>query len=619
MDCKDLAVLDAVLGSRAFICGPQATLADTLVYSALLDKLPNTPRNVVRWAQHMAALSSHQRQALPEFTNVLSCGQMQIDSQLSELLTRTSLNGHSPNQSTKNFSSRRSLSPKKASVSNGPLSPGRQGKKSIGSNSKGAKLILKTPKGTRDYHPTEMTVRRKVFDKILAVFHMHGAVEIETPVFELKEVLTGKYGEDSKLIYDLEDQGGEILSLRYDLTVPFARYVAQNKIDNISRYHIARVYRRDNPAMTRGRYREFYQCDFDIAGSYDLMLPDAECVQVVEQVLSSLNLGEFTIKVNHRKLLDGVFGACGVPCEKFRPICSAVDKLDKSPWSEVRREMVLEKGLDDEVADRIGEYVKLNGKQDMLDILKQDERLKDNADAQTAIKELELLLHYTALLECDANLLVDMSLARGLDYYTGVIYEAVLKEGQEPVAAELAAPAKNKGKGKRKGDGDEEEEEEGEGGTVGSVAGGGRYDNLVGMFDAKKRTVPCVGVSFGIERLFAIQERRMRQQGGKLRSSSTDVLVAGACKGMLEARLSLCALLHKAGVSAETSRKLNPKFLSQLQYAEEHGIPVVVGVGESEVQEGVVNVRCTTTRQETKVPRAELVKHLQQLLPTIDQ
>merc|ERR1712212_1053464 len=136
----------------------------------------------------------------------------------------------------------------------------------------------------------------------ISTFKRHGAETIDTPVFELKEVLTGKYGEDSKLIYDLADQGGEILSLRYDLTVPFARYVAMNKIDKIRRFHIARVYRRDNPAMTRGRYREFYQCDFDIAGQYDAMLPDAECIKIVAEILSSLDIGDFVLKVNHRKL-----------------------------------------------------------------------------------------------------------------------------------------------------------------------------------------------------------------------------------------------------------------------------------------------------------------------------
>lgn len=212
------------------------------------------------------------------------------------------------------------------------------------------KFTLKTPKGTRDYNPQQMALRQSVLDKIINVFRKHGAETIDTPVFELKEVLTGKYGEDSKLIYDLKDQGGEILSLRYDLTVPLARYLAMNKISSIKRYHIAKVYRRDNPSISRGRYREFYQCvssfqtffwtngnlrnnyylqDFDIAGTFDPMLPDAECVKVVSEILSELNIGEYVIKLNHRLLLDGMFEACGVPADQFRTICSSVDKLDK--------------------------------------------------------------------------------------------------------------------------------------------------------------------------------------------------------------------------------------------------------------------------------------------------
>ncbi|GJQ71251.1 hypothetical protein Trydic_g18530, partial [Trypoxylus dichotomus] len=191
------------------------------------------------------------------------------------------------------------------------------------------KFVLKTPKGTRDYTPHQMVIRQRVLEKVVSVFKRHGAESIDTPVFELKEVLMGKYGEDSKLIYDLEDQGGEILCLRYDLTVPFARYLAMNKITNIKRYHIAKVYRRDNPSISRGRYREFYQCDFDIAGAYDPMIPDAECVKIMQEILDSLDIGSYTIKLNHRLLLDGMFEACGVPNDKFRSICSAVDKLDK--------------------------------------------------------------------------------------------------------------------------------------------------------------------------------------------------------------------------------------------------------------------------------------------------
>lgn len=131
------------------------------------------------------------------------------------------------------------------------------------------KFTLKTAKGTRDFNPQQMALRQSVLEKIVGVFHKHGAETIDTPVFELKEVLTGKYGEDSKLIYDLKDQGGEILALRYDLTVPLARYLAQNKVQNIKRYHIAKVYRRDNPSIARGRYREFYQC---VSKNFNLVL-----------------------------------------------------------------------------------------------------------------------------------------------------------------------------------------------------------------------------------------------------------------------------------------------------------------------------------------------------------
>ncbi|GJQ87544.1 hypothetical protein Trydic_g15857, partial [Trypoxylus dichotomus] len=172
------------------------------------------------------------------------------------------------------------------------------------------KFVLKTPKGTRDYTPHQMVIRQRVLEKVVSVFKRHGAESIDTPVFELREVLMGKYGEDSKLIYDLKDQ-------------------AMNKITNIKRYHIAKVYRRDNPSISRGRYREFYQCDFDIAGAYDPMIPDAECVKIMQEILDSLDIGSYTIKLNHRLLLDGMFEACGVPSDKFRSICSAVDKLDK--------------------------------------------------------------------------------------------------------------------------------------------------------------------------------------------------------------------------------------------------------------------------------------------------
>lgn len=170
------------------------------------------------------------------------------------------------------------------------------------------------------------------------------------------------------MIYDLQDQGGELCSLRYDLTVPFARYLALNTDCKTpyKRYHIGKVYRRDQPVMTKGRMREFYQCDYDIAGQYEPMVPDAEVLRVMCEVLTALEIGSFLVKINHRKILDGIFEVCGVEPAKFRSICSAVDKLDKMPWVDVKREMTEEKGLLPAVADKIGEFVLLKGKNDDL-------------------------------------------------------------------------------------------------------------------------------------------------------------------------------------------------------------------------------------------------------------
>uniref|UniRef100_A0A671MZY8 histidine--tRNA ligase n=1 Tax=Sinocyclocheilus anshuiensis TaxID=1608454 RepID=A0A671MZY8_9TELE len=405
-----------------------------------------------------------------------------------------------------------------------------------------------------------------------------------------KETLTGKYGEDSKLIYDLKDQGGELLSLRYDLTVPFARYLAMNKITNIKRYHIAKVYRRDNPAMTRGRYREFYQCDFDIAGQYDAMIPDAECLKIVYEILNELDLGDFHIKVNDRRILDGMFAVCGVPDEKFRTICSTVDKLDKMAWEDVKKEMVNEKGLSEDVADRIGEYVSMQGGQDLAERLLQDPKLSQNKQACAGLTDMKLLFSYLELFQVTDKVVFDLSLARGLDYYTGVIYEAILSQT-------IPAPAEQNGADEA-------------GVSVGSVAGGGRYDGLVGMFDPKGRKVPCVGVSIGIERIFSIMEQKAETSSEKVRTTETQVLVASAQKNLLEERLKLTSELWNAGVKAEVLYKKNPKLLSQLQHCEETGIPLVAILGEQELKDGVVKLRNVASREEVDVPRADLVDEI---------
>ncbi|KAM8721369.1 hypothetical protein ACLKA7_007269 [Drosophila subpalustris] len=467
------------------------------------------------------------------------------------------------------------------------------------------KFTLKTPKGTRDYAPQQMTLRQGVLDKIIQVFKRHGGEAIDTPVFELKEVLTGKYGEDSKLIYDLKDQGGEILSMRYDLTVPLARYLAMNKISSIKRYHIAKVYRRDNPAMTRGRYREFYQCDFDIAGTYDPMLADAECVKIVAEVLDTLDIGDYVIKLNHRQLLDGMFEACGVPAKDFRAICSAVDKLDKSPWEEVRKEMVDEKGLDGATADKIGEYVRLSGGKELVEQLLADPKLKAVPNAVKGLEGMQLLLNYCTLFGLQSRISFDLSLARGLDYYTGVIYEGVLKAEPGAVGSPAkASPVTENGKPVT---------DQGSG-TIGSVAGGGRYDNLVGMFDPRGKAVPCVGVSIGVERIFAVLEAKFAASNVKLRTNDVEVYVASAHKGLHEQRLRVLNQLWDAGIKAEHSYKLNPKLLAQLQHCEEHQIPLAIVLGDAELAQGVVKLREVTTRQESTVPLAELPNEIRNRL-----
>ncbi|TNM99022.1 histidine--tRNA ligase, cytoplasmic isoform X1 [Takifugu rubripes] len=455
-------------------------------------------------------------------------------------------------------------------------------------------FVLKTAKGTRDYNPKQMAIREKVFNTIVSCFKRHGAETIDTPVFELKETLTGKYGEDSKLIYDLKDQGGELLSLRYDLTVPFARYLAMNKITNIKRYHIAKVYRRDNPAMTRGRYREFYQCDFDIAGQYDAMIPDAECLKIVHEILSELDLGDFRIKVNDRRILDGMFAVCGVPDNMFRTICSTVDKLDKLPWEAVKNEMVNEKGLSEEAADQIGVYVGMQGGMDLAERLLQDQKMCQSTQACAGLTDIKLLFSYLQLFQVTDKVVFDLSLARGLDYYTGIIYEAILTQaGVAPVAPETSNEAPTE-----------------ECVTVGSVAGGGRYDGLVGMFDPKGRKVPCVGVSIGIERIFSIMEQKAEASTEKIRTTEVQVMVAAAQKNLLEERLRLITELWNAGIKAELMYKKSPKLLSQLQHCEESGIPLVAILGEQELKNGVVKLRNVATRDEVDISRADLIAEI---------
>jgi histidyl-tRNA synthetase len=212
----------------------------------------------------------------------------------------------------------------------------------------------KVAKGVRDSNPIEMCIKNKAFNFIKTTFRKHGAVEIDTPVFELKETLMGKYGEEGgKLIYDLKDQGGELLSLRYDLTVPFARYCATNNVTKIKRFHIGKVWRRDQPNFNKGRFREFHQCDIDLAGPSGAMIADSEILTIANEVMSGLGIPNYDIKVCDRRLLEAVIEVAGADLERFKTICSSIDKLDKQPWSEIAVELIEEKGISKEIVDKL--------------------------------------------------------------------------------------------------------------------------------------------------------------------------------------------------------------------------------------------------------------------------
>ncbi|KAI8079835.1 histidyl-tRNA synthetase [Halteromyces radiatus] len=482
-------------------------------------------------------------------------------------------------------------------------------------------FTLKTAKGTKDYNDKEMAIREKVFSTITKVFKKHGAVTIDTPVFELKEILSGKYGEDSKLIYDLADQGGEECSLRYDLTVPFARFLAMNgkEYQNLKRYHIAKVYRRDQPAMTKGRMREFYQCDFDIAGSYDPMIPDAEILRILCEALTNLDLGKFTVKLNHRKILDGIFQVCGVPEANIRPISSAVDKLDKLPWEDVKKEMTQEKGLDAEVADKIGEYVKLKGSRDLLEKLLQDEVLTKNKNAAEGLADMGLLFDFMDAFEITHLMSFDLSLARGLDYYTGIIYEAVTEKSAPPPKQDGVVDDKKKKKNKN---GEEDELDESTVG-VGSIAAGGRYDNLVGMFSGTNKKgepnlkIPCVGVSIGVERVFSIL--MAKQQSADIKSNETEVYVISVGDSLLKERMQLAKELWDNDIKASFMFKTKPKLDKQFAVCEKDHIPLAVIIGTDELEKGLVRIKDMRSKDESQgggisITRDEMVATLKSKL-----
>lgn len=350
--------------------------------------------------------------------------------------------------------------------------------------------------------------------------------------------------------------------------------------------------------------------DFDISGVYDPLLPDAEILHILTKALTALGIRQFTIKLNHRALLDGLFAVCGVPEDKIRTISSAVDKLDKSPWAEVKKEM-LEKGLEETKADAIGTYVSRKGGRELVADLLKDEKLAANASAKKGLEDLQILFGYLDILDVTSRISFDLSLARGLDYYTGIIYEAITEGSAPPPKPSANDEPGSAGKKTAPKNAAADDDDASATVGVGSIAAGGRYDNLVGMFSGASSSksagqVPCVGVSIGVERVFSIMMARLaklrEEQGGSsgeagassslVRSKDTQAFIMSVGKdGMVAERMSVAKKLWDAGINAEYAYKLKPKLPQQFNTIAKDAIPFAVMIAPDEWSKGQVRVK----------------------------
>lgn len=436
------------------------------------------------------------------------------------------------------------------------------------------------PSGTRDFHPQQMKIRDEMFKIIRTHFEKHGAVSIGTPTFEHKSVLMGKYGDDEKLIFELKDQGGSDLALRYDHTVPLSRYIAANGIPNLVRYVIGDVYRRDNPSLAQGRFRQFTQCDIDFVGEYGYLKPDAECLKILSDILTDLQLGTFVIKVNHRALLDGIFELAGVSPDLFRTTCSSIDKLDKHPWEEIKKELLAKK-LSETVVDQIGSLVCNNGDpQKILGFLQP--MVSRNTNIAKGVADLTYIftLLQNVWPEAYINVSFDLSMARGLDYYTGIIFEAVA------ISQNPTDPSSK----------------------IGSVAGGGRYDGLIGRMGTKD--VPAVGFTVGVERIFAIKNR----QNDPLRARGlTDVYIATIDIPDLEV-MKLASQLWSNGFPAAYSYAVKTNVKRQLAEASDMGAKVAIILASNEMKAGLYLLKNMKTSEQKPIPVDQLLTELKKMM-----
>ncbi len=447
------------------------------------------------------------------------------------------------------------------------------------------------PKGTRDFTPDEMVKREYIFDTIRSVFKRFGYQPIETPAMENLSTLLGKYGEEGdKLLFkilnsgDYIDKVGEDIlrrastneitpfisekGLRYDLTVPFARFVVQHRNEitfPFKRYQIQPVWRADKPQ--KGRYREFYQCDVDVIGS-DSLLNEVELVQIIDEVFNKLGVSH-TIKLNNRKVLYGIaesLGATGL----FMTLTVAIDKLDKIGIGNVKKELE-EGGLDREAIVRVEEILNFTGPTtEKFRFL--EEKLKSSETGLKGIREMETVFRHVDSLEPGARVEFDLTLARGLNYYTGAIFEVVSNDV-----------------------------------AIGSICGGGRYDDLTGIFGMPG--VSGVGVSFGADRIYDVMtERRLFPEDA---SSTTRVFLVNFGVEEQQYCMKLLGRLRMSGINAELYPE-PAKMKKQMSYANNKKIPHVVLIGENEMRSGTITVKDMASGEQTTFASAdEFIQHFQ--------
>lgn len=423
-------------------------------------------------------------------------------------------------------------------------------------------------KGFRDYLPEIMTPKAAMLRQVEATFQRHGFAPLQTPALEYAEVLLGKYGvEGDKLLYRFRDLGGRDVALRYDLTVPLARVVAQyaELEQPFRRYQIGPVWRAEKPGP--GRYREFLQCDVDITGSGDV-LAEAEILAVAAAVLRGLGVGDFRIRLNHRGLLDACLRRAGVTDPELRAAAlRAMDKLPKIGAAGVRRELAAH-GIGGEAERAIFEFLAAGeGGEEPADRWERLARLfRGDPGGEEAIGELRRLFALLDTMELAGTVSLDLRIARGLDYYTGAIYETFLVGHEEK----------------------------------GSVMSGGRYDGLIGAF--RGQPVPAVGISLGIDRLFqALLELGLVER----RRATARVLVAVFDDTTAPAAAALAAALRSRGVAAELY-PARDRLKKQFRYADRKGIPFVALRGPDELRSGMVKWKELATGREEALPPAAL-------------